>query len=157
MANDIVLGSELGDEFLIGTETAGKITVAVDGTSVTKVGNVLAAPSPVWDNVAKTITFPSVNGAAQQVIDLSQFTTDIYVDGATFNPTTNILTLTDNDGGTPNVTVDLSLLLGVSADAGNLLVNGTDGKPLFTKATLDAQTNICTSVFGTQLFRGITI
>lgn len=158
MATDIVLASELGGEFLIGTETPNKITIAVDGTSVTKdAAGVLGAEAPVWDNVSKTITFPAVRGGAAQVIDLSQFTTDIYVNGGSYDAATATLTLSDNDGVTPNVTIDLSTLLGVSTDGGNLLTNGADGKPVFNKAALDAQTAICTSVFGTQLFRGITV
>lgn len=154
-AQDIVIGTELGNEFLLGTETPNKITIAVDGTSVTKVGDVLGSPGPVWDNTARTLTFPSVNGAPAQVVNLAAV--DIFVDGGSFDPLTSILTLTDTNGTTPDVTVDLSNLLGVSTDAGNLLTNGTDGKALFTKANLDAQTSICESVFGTQLFRGVNI
>lgn len=159
MANDIVLGSELGLEFDIGVEVSNKISVKVDGTSIVKDGTTgsLAAANPVYDSVAKTITYPAVNGVAGQVIDLSEFVVDVFVDGATFNATTNVLTLTDNSGTTPDVVVDLSNLLGVSSDAGNLLTNGADGKPLFDKAALNSQTQICTSVFGTNLFRGVTI
>ena len=36
---------------------------------------------------------------------------DIYVDGASFNSTTNVLTLTDNDGVTPDVVVNLGALV----------------------------------------------
>lgn len=158
MATDIVLASELGPEFLVGTETANRITVSVDGTSVTKdAAGVLGAEPPTYDNVAKTITFPAVRGGAPQVIDLSEFTTDIFVNGASFNAATSTLTLVDNDTGTADLTIDLSTLLGVSTDGDNLLINGSDGKAYFNKAGLDSQTQICTSVFGTDLFRGITI
>lgn len=181
MATGIVIQSELGQEFLIGTETANKITIAVDGTSIQKdASGVFGAAPPVWDNVGKTITFPSQNGATAQVIDLSQFVADIYVNGGSFDPATLVLTLTDNDGVTPDITVDLSALLGVSADASNALSNGADGKPfldnttafnvstdadqilsngtdnkaLLTCAVIKASclTEQCTSVFGTALF-----
>lgn len=41
-------------------------------------------------------------------IDLSALAADIYVNGATFNAGTGVLTLTDNDGTSPDVVVDLS-------------------------------------------------
>lgn len=151
----VVQPQNLGPEFELGTTTANKITIAVDGTSVERnatTGTLSAAP-PVWDNVAKTITFPSQDGATAQVIDLSQFTTDIYVNGGSFNPVTNNLTLVDVDGTTPDIVVDLSALLGVSADANNTLVNGTDGKPYFNSATLAA----CTDAFGTDIFRAFPV
>ena len=158
MATGFVLDTELGPEFLIGTETPNKITVSVDGTSVTKnAAGVLSAQPPVFDNTANTITFPSAGGAAAQIINLTPYTSDIFVSGATLDATTKVLTLTDNDAGTPDVVVDLGGLLGVSGDGGNLLTDGTDGKAYFNKAQLDAQTQICTSVFGQQLFRGVTI
>ncbi len=156
--SQIVTPGNLGQEFELGTSVPNKITVKVDGTSVARAADgTLNAPAPVWDNVAKTITFPAVNGAAAQVIDLSQFTTDIYVDGASFDAATNVLTFTDNDGTTADVTVDLSNLLGVSADAGNLLTAGTDGKGLLVAATVEAlATETCTDAFNVNLFKSFT-
>ena len=159
MANDIVLGSELGDEFdLSGGTVADKVILKVDGTSVVRQadGTITGAPV-VLDNVARTVTFPAVNGGAPVVLDLSAFLTDIFVSGGSYDPATSVITLVDNDAATPDITIDLSSLLGVSADAGNILTDGADGKPFFDKAALDAQTEICTSVFGTELFRGVTI
>jgi hypothetical protein len=46
---------------------------------------------------------------------------DIYVDGGTYNPTTQILTLTDNSGFTPNVTINLAEL---RKTQGAITVNG---------------------------------
>ena len=61
--------------------------------------------------------------------------------------------MTDPDAGTPDVVIDLSQLLGVSNTTGNILVNGTDGKPLLTCDLIKAQcTTQCTSVFGTPVF-----
>lgn len=154
VATDIVLASELGIEFDIGIAVPSKIIVKTDGTSVQRnagTGVISAAPAS-WDNVTKTITFPAQDGAAPQVIDLSAFTTDVRVDGGTFNATSMVLTLTDNDAGTPDVVIDLSALLGVSANAGNLLNDGTDGKALLVAADVTALATITnTSVFGTAL------
>lgn len=154
MANDVVLGSELGPEFEKGTLVANLVTVRVDATSLQRNAGTgaLSAVPPVFDNVAKTITFPSQDGAAQQVINLSQFTTDIHLDGGTFDAATAVLTLTDNDGGTPDVVIDLSALMGSSTDAGNLMSDGSDGKPLLVAANItDLATIQNTSLFGTNL------
>lgn len=178
--NDIVLGSELGPEFLIGTETTGQITVAVDNTSVVKVGDELTAAPPVFDAVANTLTFPAQGASAPLVVDLTPYTGDIFVTGAVLDAATNQLTLSDNDAGTPDVIVDLTPVLGVSTDANNALSNGADGKPYLDSTTIltgvstDADqiltlgtdgnplltcdtiktdcTSVCESVFGTALF-----
>ena len=156
MATDIILFSELGSEFVQDVPNQ-KIIANIDGTSIVKdgVSGSLGAASPVWDNVAKTITFPAVNGGAQTVIDLSQFTTDIYVTGGTWDIATTTLTLSDNDGTTPDITVDLGTLLGVSADANNLLTAGSDSKAFIDAAAIRAVGTQQTSVFGTDL--GYTI
>jgi len=153
MAQDIVLGRELGDEFDQGVAVANKVTVKVDGTSVVKAGDgTLGAAAPTYDNVAKTITFPAVNGGAPQVVDLSEFTTDIHVNGGSFDALTSTLTLSDNDGVTPDITIDLSALVGGSSDGNNILTNGADGKPTLSAATVDALATVqLESVFGTQI------
>lgn len=149
--SQVVTPTNLGPEFQLGSVVPNKITIAVDGTSVKRdatTGQLCAAP-PVWDNTLKTITFPAEKGNAPQVIDLSQFTTDVFVNGGAWDAVNQILTLSDNDGGTADITVDLSSLLGVSTDAGNLLTDGTDGKPLLDPASLQT----CTDAFGVNLFR----
>lgn len=158
--SQVVTPTNLGLEFAQGTETPNKITIKVDGTSVQKGVNtpgVLSVAPPVLDNVNKTLTFPAQDGNTPVVVDLSQFTTDIFVSGGSFDAGTSVLTLTDNDGTTGDIVVDLSTLLGVSTNAGNLLGNGTDGKPLFTKANLDTQTGVCNDAFGVDLFRGVNL
>lgn len=158
--SDIVTGSNLGPEFAIGTVNANEINVIVDGVSITNGGAAglsAVAPTFAYSTVTNVLTITPPGGPAQN-IDLTQSAAaDIFVNGGSFNAATSTLTLTDNDGGTPDVTIDLSTLLGVSTDAGNLLGNGADGKPLFTKANLDAQTAICQDVFGNDLFRGVNI
>ena len=157
--NDPIIGSELNVEFDQGVLAANLISIKIDNSTIVKSGaGELSAPSGAMTYDAGTTTLTYTNGAGgTQNIDLSGLTTDIYVDGGTFDAATSVLTLTDNSGTTADVTIDLSALLGVSTDAGNLLNNGLDGKPLFTKADLDAQTFIHVSRFGTQLGRLINI
>lgn len=73
----------------------------------------------VYDAALKKLTYTGESGIAQ-VVDLSALAVDIFVNGGTFNATTAVLTLTDNDGTTPNVVVDLSSLK-------SALVNNNDG------------------------------
>lgn len=137
----IVTPSNLGPEFLIGTGVAtDKIEINVDGTSIQRnaATGALSSTPPTYNNTTKVITFPAQDGAAAFTIDLSSLTTDIFVDGASLNATTNLLTLTDNDATTPDVTVDLSKFTGVSTDVGNIIVDGTDDKPLLTAASVQA-------------------
>lgn len=61
-----------------------------------------------WDNATKVVTYENEAGDLQ-TIDLSQFVVDIHVSGASFNPSTLILTLTQSDGGA-DITVDLGKL-----------------------------------------------
>ena len=137
MPTNVVTPNNLGSEFEIGTNIANKITVKVDGTSVQRASDgTIHGASPVVDTVAKTMTFPSVNGAAAEVINLSEFLTDIHVDGATFDTTTSVLTLTDNDGDSPDVTIDLSAIKGASTDSDNVLTNGADGRPYLSPSAV---------------------
>lgn len=157
--NDPIIGTELGNEFDQGTIVTNKVSIKIDNTTITKNGSDQLEATPgslTYDNANTLLVYTNAAGNIQN-IDLSSLTSDIFVNGGSFDAATSILTLTDNDGGTADVTVDLSTLLGVSADAGNLLTNGTDGKALFTKADLDAQTTILTSLFGTPLGRLVTI
>lgn len=58
------------------------------------------------DAAADTITFTD-NLGNDTVLNMNDYVVDIYVNGASINATTNVLTLTDNDTGTPDVTVNL--------------------------------------------------
>lgn len=143
--NDLVVGSNLGPEFEIGTgPDTTKITVKVDQVGVLRdpVTGQLSSPPGVltFDNVTKIVTYTDGQGNTQN-IDLSQFTTDVYVDGGSFDVATSTLVLTDNDGTTPDVTVDLSTLLGVSADVTNALTDGTDGKPFLAPTAFNVSTD----------------
>lgn len=51
-------------------------------------------------------------------VDLNSLN-DIYVNGGNYNPATMVLTLSDNDGTTPDITLDLSTLISSVTDNGN--------------------------------------
>lgn len=139
--NNVVFTDNLGPEFEIGTNVTNLITIDVDGTTVVRDATTGELSSPVttlgYNAATSQLSYLDEAGNTT-TIDLSALTTDIYVNGANFNAATSVLTLTDNDAGTGDVTIDLSALLGVSTDAGNVLTNGTDGKPLLTSAALCA-------------------
>lgn len=147
--SQVVTPGNLGLEFELGTTVPNKITINVDGVGIVRDGvtGELSSPpgSMTYDNGTTTLTYDNGQGGTQN-IDLSALAADIFVNGGSFNPTTLELTLTDNDPGTPDVTVDLSSLLGVSTDAGNLLTNGVDGKPYIDQAAVQAATPPSTDV-----------
>ena len=167
MANDILLGSELGQEFDLGVEVAGKVSVKVDGQTITKSADgTLSAVTvmPEFDSANGIIHFPSALGGTGSNIDLSQFLTDIQVTGGSFDAATSVLTLVDNDNDdTDDIVLDLSTQLGVSDNANNLLTNGDDSKPFLSKSVVSGEIAAYntangvahTSLFGTQLFTTI--
>lgn len=158
--NDAVIGSELANEFDQGIAEANLISIKWDGVTVSKSGaGVVSAAqaSLTYNNATTELTF-AAPGQAPSVINLSALTTDIYVNGGTFDATTGTLTLTDNDAATPDVTVDLSAFAGVSADANNLLTDGSDNKPFLNCAAISATcTGVVVSRFGTPLFRAFPL
>jgi len=156
---DKVVRQNLGQEFEIGTNVANKVTIKTDGTSVVRAADgTLHGATPTYDNTTAMLQFPAVNGVTPPAIDLSALTTDIFVTGGSLDGTTNVLTLTDPAPGTPDVVIDLSALKGVSADANNVLVDGSDGKPMLTAAAVAATTDlVCQDLFGNQLFRAFTV
>lgn len=159
--NDLVTGANLGPEFEVGTNVANQITIKTDGTSVIRdaVTGELSSPPGVltYDGGTSILTYDNGQGGTAN-LDLSALTTDIFVNGGTFDAATGVLTLTDNDGATPDVVVDLSALSDPSADANNILVAGTDGKLFLDCATISAScTGICQDVFGNDLFRAFPL
>ena len=167
MANDILLGSELGAEFDLGNEVAGKVSIKVDGQTLTKAADgTLSATTvmPTFDSASGIISFPSALGGTGTDIDLGQFLTDIQVTGGSFDAATSVLTLIDNDNDTTDdIVIDLSSLLGVSDNADNLLSNGDDSKPFLSKSVIADEITAFnsdngvqhTSLFGTALFTTI--
>lgn len=158
----VVTPGNLGPEFEIGTTTPSKITINVDGVTVNRdatTGELSAVQQAfAYDNATATLTIVTPGVAPNQTIDLSALTTDIYVNGAVLDATTNILTLSDNDPATPDVTIDLSAYTGVSGDAANLLTNGTDNKPFVDCAKIKADcTAACTDAFGVDIFNAFPV
>lgn len=68
-----------------------------------------------YDTATTTLTYINEAGVTQTV-NLSSLTTDVFVNGGSFNPATLTLTLTDNSGVTPDVVVPLSSLVSALAD-----------------------------------------
>ena len=186
MAQNIVLSTELSNQFDIGVIESNKISIKVDGTTVTSdaAGVLSATPSSLTYDPATTILTHTGGDGNVTNVNLSSLTSDIFVNGGTFDAATSVLTLSDNDPATPDVVIDLSTLLGVSADADNILTDGADGKPFLDKdsigivsadadnlvsvgadggAFLDCDviktscTSECTSVFGTPLFNAFDV
>lgn len=152
----IVTVPNLGPEFELGTTVASQITIAVDGQTVVRDAGTGELSSPVtsltYDNTSTTLSFLDEEGNTT-TIDLSSLTTDIFVNGGSFDAATSTLTLTDNDAATPDVTIDLSTLLGVSVDVDNILSNGTDGKAFLSCENIkDDCTSVCQDAFGNDLF-----
>ncbi len=133
-----------------------------------------------YDAGTTTLTYTDEAGNATAV-DLSALSTDIYVDGATFDPVALTLTFTDNDGATPNVVVDLStlrsaltnngdgtwthndgsgttvIIRSVSADAGNLLTAGSDGGAFFDASGVRVLADVeVQDAFGVTLYYGFS-
>lgn len=73
-----------------------------------------------YNPTTRILTYAGETGLPQ-TIDLSALAADIFVNGASFDATSRVLTLTDNSGATPDVTVNLAALASTVTD--NL--NGT--------------------------------
>lgn len=166
---------------LAGTQLS--FTDETGATQVIDLAPVVAAAETLtvlgYDAGTATLTYLDENGNAT-VVDLAALTSDIHVDGATWDAASMTLTLTDNDGGTPDVVVDLSSLQGsmtdnsdgtylydagngtttvidtntpASADAGNLLSTGSDGRPLLDGAGITALATVdVQDAFGNHLY-----
>ena len=87
--NDIVVGSELGPEFEIGTTVPNFITVRVDGVTVLRNPTTGELSTPLsafgFDNTTGILTFTNEAGNDTPV-DLSAFFTDVFVTGGNYNP-----------------------------------------------------------------------
>ncbi|MGL5733251.1 MAG: hypothetical protein ACRCYS_00175, partial [Beijerinckiaceae bacterium] len=110
---------------------ATAITAWINGSGANSLGGALCArPAIAPGSIGATHNAMICDGSGNLVqvpIQALLQTAEIYVNGGSYNPATSILTLTDTSGTTPDVTINLGALLGVSTDAGNVLTNGTDG------------------------------
>lgn len=85
------------------------------GTLVTFNGAPDQITSLSYSTVTKVLTYTDEQNVATS-ISLAALAADIYVNAATFNPTTNILTLNDTSTTTAAVTVDMSALRAILTD-----------------------------------------
>ena len=121
---------------------------SVDLTPAVKAAETLT--SWAYDPATNIVTYTDEAGTAG-THDLSALTTDIYVNGGSFDAASMVLTLTDTDGGTGDITVDLSALKQVStADSATVAFSGTGeaGSPLTASASVSGATagNLLTAV-----------
>lgn len=89
--------------------------------------------------LTKTLTYTNEDGIPF-VIDLSALAADIFVNAASYDPATMVLTLQDNEGTTPDITINLADLKQViTANANGLTWSGTGeaSNPLIASLTLD--------------------
>lgn len=66
-----------------------------------------------YDPLTKVLTYTNETGIPA-TLDLSGLAVDVFVNGANYDPATMVLTLMDNDAGTPDVTINLADLKVVS-------------------------------------------
>jgi len=88
-----LISADAGNDIVLGTDSKLKLVETVTALA--------------YNPTTKVFTYTDEAGAAT-TYDLSALAVDIYVNGATFNAGTGVLTLTDNDGTSPDVVVDLS-------------------------------------------------
>jgi len=122
-----------------GTTINGEVALSGDA------GNRLALGTDGRLYASETLTTLTVNGSNLEYVDEAGTTnvipiasSDTYITSATLSPA-GLLTLVDNSISTPDVTVDISALSGVSSDANNSLILGSDGLAYFDE-TLTAVT-----------------
>ena len=131
------------DIVLLSTDADNDVTTGSDGGVYFEE----SLTSLTYDGTNTTLTFTDENGVVSN-IDLSALTSDIFVNGATYNAASTTLTLSDNDPATPDVVVDLSTLRSIitpdlatgswSHDDGN----GTVQTILSTSSDADNQLSI---------------
>ena len=150
---------------LVSTDSGNDLGVGSDGKfKLVETVTVLS-----YNSSTHSLSFTNEQGATNS-IDLAALTTDIYATGLSLSG--GVLTLSDNDGDTTNVTVDLNALQsiltdnsdgtythnngtdtivtidtrdGISSDSGNQLTLGADGRPKFI------ETNTGLSIAGASL------
>lgn len=134
---NVIIPTNLGNEFDLGVVTANKITVkAATNTLAGKVLLAIAAayPSPINDTSAVTPAF--VKAAIDAAV--ATLPADKFLQSASFNNSTNVLTLTLSTGA--NITISLSDLLPIVTSSSNSITMsgvGTVANPVTGNVKLD--------------------
>lgn len=90
----------------------------------------------VWNGSTHVLTHTGHNGTAT-AIDLSALTTDVYVNGGVIN-VAGQLVLSDNNGTTPDIVIDLSSYVNAVTDdqsAGTLTLGTAGGNTVIKKTS----------------------
>lgn len=90
-----LISSDVGNDIVLGSDSKLKLVETVTALSYAPATKIIS----YTDEAGNTST-----------LDLSALAVDIYVNGATFDAGTGVLTLTDVDGTTPDVVVNLAAL-----------------------------------------------
>lgn len=97
-----------------------------------------SAASASFNTGTRDLTI-TMSDASTVVVNIPGASADIYVDGGSYDVNTMTLTLTDNDGGTPDVTVDFSGLTVTLTDNGDGTWDFGDGRGATAIGTVDAR------------------
>lgn len=98
--------------------------------------------SLTYNPATKALTYTNEDGVVA-TIDLSALAMDIYVNGASYNASSMVLTLTDNDASTPDIVINLADLKQVVTAASSVIAfsgTGEASSPLQATLNLDTAT-----------------
>lgn len=173
----VVVPSNLGAEFALGTEVPNKITIRVSSDAGNLLTNgaddravlVQASLAPAvaaletkttltFDAATSVITYTGESGVPS-TIDLSAFLADVSVSGGAYDPTTQVLTLTQDDDG-PAITINLQELKQVtSANSSTVTItgNGENANPLTAAVNVSAAAGNQLSAVADGLFVPATV
>ena len=161
----VVVPSDLGQTIKPAGIIAGKYDVNIDNDTLKQTAGVIGVNTATsagksaaleamvkafettttlaYNSTTKVITYTNEDGAVVN-IDLSTLAVDVFVNGATYDAGTMILTLTDNSGTTPDVTINLSELKKVATSPSNSVTwtgTGEAASPLVANIKLDPSLN----------------
>ena len=173
----VVIPSDLGSTIKPEGITPGKFDVNIDELTLEQTAGVIsvntktgAGKSTALESMVKAFETPTVLGYNPTTkvisytnelgvvvnIDLSALAVDVFVNGATYNASTMVLTLTDNNGTTPDVSINLSELKKVATSGSNSVTwagTGEASSPLVANIKIDPSLNnlITVSAAGVML------
>ena len=119
------------------TSTVNGVASTLDLTPLIQAGE--TNTTLTYAPATKTLTYTNED-ATVATIDLSALAADIFVTGGSYDPATMVLTLSDNDGVTPNITINLADLKKVTTQATNSIAftgTGEASSPLQANLVLD--------------------